>query len=70
MLQVLNVDHTRGEIVPANRAGQQKGTKHRSVHEKLFGSARLQPSLRIGRGGRYYHLVQLMKFLNLWLAIV
>ena len=39
-----------------------------SANEEVYGAHRLQPTTRIGRGGSFYHLAQLMKYLNVLLA--
>ena len=38
--------------------------KSQQPQDVAFGQARLSPTMRIGRGGSYYNLAQLMKFLN------
>ena len=42
--------------------------KSQQPQDVAFGQARLSPTMRIGRGGSYYNLAQLMKFLNVSLV--
>lgn len=66
----MSVDHTRGSHQEDKIAVRPQPAHRDDWHsDNVVGGNRLRPICRIGRGGAYYHLAQLMKFLNLYLVL-